>query len=72
MWGGGPVGKNTVVFKNWNSLEKNTERKKERGGGERGVDGETQREKRRRRGGDGRLLEQIGVRSSQKLKMSSV
>lgn len=45
-WGGGPVGKNSVVFKNWKSLEKNTEGKKERGGGEREVDGETKREKR--------------------------
>lgn len=31
---GGPVGKNSMVFKNWRSLEKNTEGKKERGGGE--------------------------------------
>lgn len=45
-WGGGPVGKNTVVFKNWRSQEKNTEGKKEREGGERGVDGETYRGKR--------------------------
>lgn len=35
-----------MVFKNWKSLEKNTEGKKERGGGEREVDGETKREKR--------------------------
>lgn len=32
---GGPVGKNSVVFKSWKSLEKNTEGKTERGGGER-------------------------------------
>lgn len=31
----GPVGKNSVAFKSWRSLEKNTEGKKERGGGER-------------------------------------
>lgn len=45
MRGGGPVGKNTVVFKSWKSLEKNTEGKKEGGGGERGVDGETEGKK---------------------------
>lgn len=43
-----------MVFKNWKSLEKNTEGKKERGGGERErrVDGETEREKRSREGGE--------------------
>lgn len=52
VWGGGPVGKKSLVFKNWKSLEKNTERKKERGGGERGVDGETQRGNRKGRRGE--------------------
>lgn len=39
MWGGGPVGKNSVVFKNWRSLEKNTEREGERGRREKGRGG---------------------------------
>lgn len=40
-WGGGPVGKNSVVFKIWKSLEKKREGEER----ERVVDVETKREK---------------------------
>lgn len=42
-----------MVFKNWKSLEKNTEGKKERGRREREVDGETEKEKRKGEEGGG-------------------
>lgn len=41
-----------MVFKNWKSLEKNTERRREGEERERGVDGETEREKRKGGGGE--------------------
>lgn len=69
---GGSVGKNSVVFKNWKSLEKNTEGKREREGGERGGVRWRDREGKKGGGGGGRLLQQTGVRSSYKLKVSSV
>lgn len=44
VWGGGPVGKKSLVFKNWKSLEKNTEKEGERGRRERGRWRDTERE----------------------------
>lgn len=63
-WGGGPVGKNSVVFKIWKSLEKKREGEER----ERVVDVETKRGK-NDWGGGGRLLQLLpqnnaGVRSS--------
>lgn len=63
---GGPVGKNSVVFKNWKSLEKNTEGKKERGGGEREKGRWRNRERKRNRE-EGRLLQHTGVKTSYEL-----
>lgn len=62
-----------MVFKSWKSLEKNTEGKKERGGGERmkGEDGETEMEKRNEEEGGG-FTTLHGIRSSYKLKVSPV